>query len=154
MDQSRQRDSTHHAMPLPLWERSVRWCSTSDLLSFLLFTLKTSATLWWDGCCAWTFWSRKWRVETNTSMVSPILFLSHSPKNSTHIKDNLTCIVCRMSVATTFCCSNYLLCFPLPLILLLTRSSIIVMCYLKSLEHKTLAYISQNYTFTVYVPAF
>lgn len=154
MNQSRQRDSIHHAMPLPLWERMVGCCSTSDLSSFLLFTLKTSATLWWDGCCAWTSCSRKWRVEANISMVSSILFLSHSPKNSTRTKDNLTCIVCRMSIYATFCCSNYLLCFLLPLILLFTRSSIIVMCYLKWLEHKTLAYISQNYTFTVYVPAF
>lgn len=63
------------------------------LPSFLLFTLKLFATLCWDGCCAWIFWRRKWRIGTNTSVVSSILFLSLSPNISMNTTEfNLYCL--------------------------------------------------------------
>lgn len=123
---TRGHKGTVHTMPYPCPSVKAQWggvAQVCDLPSFLPFTFKPFATLYQDGCCAWAFWRGKWRVGTNTSIISSFLFVSLSPNNSTHTKDNWTRIVHRISVSTTFCCSNYLLCFPLPLILLLTISS-------------------------------
>lgn len=140
----------------PYGKRGNKQLTFPDLLPVLTWLLHLPfTTLCWGGCCAQTFQSRKWRVGL-TQVWFPLSFSLPFPKppnTSTHINDNSTCTVHRISVPTIFCCFNYLLCFPVsdsPL----HQIKYIVMYHLQLLEHKTLAYISQNYIFTVNVPAF
>lgn len=80
------------------WDRVTQaW----DFPSFL------PLTLCWDDCVTWAFWSRKWRVGSNTSMFS--CSLSPFPVTRTHIKDNLTCIVHRISLSAIF--AAIIICF-------------------------------------------